>query len=614
MPKTTRRLAVHPISLRELTVLRIEDLTTGMRRVVLGGAQLEAFTSANGIPQPAFRSEGFDDDIRLIFPYPGRTEPVLPIQEEGHLEFPKDPRPISKVYTVRRWDPANRELTVDFVKHGTGIATIWAYRAQPGDRIHIAGPAASRDLPRADCLLVVGDDTAVPAISRLLEELPADVRAQVFIEIASDEHRQRLRELPGVTVTWLSRHGAPAGSTTLLIDAVTAATWDGSVFAWIAGESTMVTSVRRHLVQQRDVPRDHIEFTGYWRLGEVVTLDDDPVVPDPERNQEAFAKLHELAELLPPLAIRAAVNLGLAEQLSTGVTGPDDLAAAAGADPIGVAKLLRYLHSIEIVRPSADGGYELTDAGGYLTDDFVVDILHRDGYDGRRQLAFFGLEESVRTGREGYTAATGADFASLLGQEWYEHRMLGIWADYGRYLAEPLATLPIWESVGDVTVRSDGAGVLAQALVANHPGIRVRIAALPSRCAWFRTDLSSLDEGRLSRISFTDAAPFDPTPASDAVLIVRTLAALANPDAVLALRRAAGSLTPGGRLFVHEERLNPDEADEHEAEADLLNYTLHGTGVRTDAELRMLFDAAGLEVENAETFGWGSTLYRLSPR
>lgn len=58
MPKTTRRLAVHPISLRELTVLRIEDLTTGMRRVVLGGAQLEAVTSANGIPQPAFRSEG----------------------------------------------------------------------------------------------------------------------------------------------------------------------------------------------------------------------------------------------------------------------------------------------------------------------------------------------------------------------------------------------------------------------------------------------------------------------------------------------------------------------------------------------------------------------------
>ncbi len=176
MAKTIRRVTVHPISLRELRVLRIEDLTSGMRRVTLGGDELGAFTSSNGLSQPPLRSDGFDDDVRLILPYPGRPEPVLPIQEEGHVDWPKDPRPISRVYTVRRWDPERGELDVDFVKHGTGIATVWAYRARPGDRIHVAGPAASRDLPRADWLLVVGDDTALPAIARLLEEASPKTR------------------------------------------------------------------------------------------------------------------------------------------------------------------------------------------------------------------------------------------------------------------------------------------------------------------------------------------------------------------------------------------------------------------------------------------------------
>ena len=220
----------------------------------------------------------------------------------------------------------------------------------------------------------------------------------------------------------------------------------------------------------------------------------------------------------------------------------------------------------------------------------------------------------MRTGREGYTAATGSDFAHLLEQEWYEHKMLGVWADYGRYLAEPLAALTLWGDLGEVTVRSDGAGVIAHALVASHPGIRVSIAALPSRCAWFRSDLQTLDAAQLSRISFAEAAPFDPTAPSDAVLLVRTLGSLATDDAVLALQRSVDSLRQGGRLLVHEDRLDAEELDEHETEADLLGYALHGTGVRTDAELRALFAAADLDVADAVTFGWGSTLYLLEPR
>lgn len=617
MPKTTRALTVHPISVRELTVKRTADLTDGMRRITLTGDELGAFTSATGFDQPAFRSEGFDDDIRLFFPYPGKDEPVLPIQQDGTVELPKDPRPISKVYTVRRWDPESGELDVDFVKHGTGVATVWAYRTKPGDRIHIAGPAASMALPRADWLLVVGDDTAVPAIARLLEQLPVETRAQVFIEVAHEQHKIELPELPGVAVTWLVRNGAPAGSSSLLLDAVIAAEWwEGSVFAWVAGESTHVKAVRRHLVEERGVPKDHVDFTGYWRLGEVVTLEEDPVVPDPERNEEAFEKLHELAELLPPLAIRAAVNLGIPELISRGTTQVADLAETIGADAAGVAKLLRYLHAIELVETTSAGGYQLTDAGDYLTDDFVIPILHKDGYFARRERALYGLEEAIRSGRESYTAVTGSDYQSLLRQDWYERQQLELLADYGRYLAEPLAALPIWADLATVTVRSAAAGTLAQALVSAHPGIRVTVAALPSQVAWYRDDLAKaeMDDERRGRISFAEHAPLDETVPSSAVALVRELASLTDADAALALRRAVASIEPGGRVLVHEELLDPDEHDEHEAEADVLNYALYGTGQRTDAEIRAVFGDAGLDVEAAEVFGWGSTLYRLTPR
>ena len=233
MPKTSRTLTVHPISLREVEVARVTDITPGMRRVTLIGEQLRAFTSENGFAQPEFRSDGFDDDIRLVFRYPGQAEPVLPVQKEKGVDLPRDPRPLSKVYTVRRWDRETGEVDVDFVKHGIGVGTTWAYRAQPGDRIHFYGPSASRALPNdADWMLVAGDDTAIPAIARLLDELSDDAQAQVFIEVAEDAHQLELRALPGVEVTWLMRDGVEAGTTTHLLDAVRAANWwDGRPFA-----------------------------------------------------------------------------------------------------------------------------------------------------------------------------------------------------------------------------------------------------------------------------------------------------------------------------------------------------------------------------------------------
>ena len=252
MPRTIRDGVVHPISVRELEVKRVRDVTTGMRRVTLTGAQLDAFIS-NGFAQPAFRTAGFDDDVKLVFCYPGDDAPVLPIQKDGSIEFPKGKRPLAKSYTVRHFDAAAGELDIDFVKHGTGVATTWALRCKPGDRVHVAGPARSAFLPRdIDWMLVAGDETALPAIGRLLEEAPAGLRVQAFVEVTEPAHQQEFTTEADATVTWLFRGTAAPGTTTLLIDAVRAAQWwPGEVYAWVSGETMSVKPLRRHLVDQQ---------------------------------------------------------------------------------------------------------------------------------------------------------------------------------------------------------------------------------------------------------------------------------------------------------------------------------------------------------------------------
>ncbi|MFE5874163.1 siderophore-interacting protein [Rhodococcus sp. NPDC056506] len=275
MPRNTRPITAYPVTLRELEVRRVTDVSPGMRRVTLTGAQLDAFTNADGHVEPAFASTGFDDDIRLLFAYPGETDPVLPVIVDGSVTFAAGRRPLARAYTVRRYDPRTRELDVDFVVHGGGVATTWARDASPGGRIHIAGPSVSQGLPHDyEHLLVVGDETALPAIARLLEELPADARGQVFVEIADSVHIQSVRELPGVSITWLPREEAEPGITSLLLDAVRAAEWsDGRVFAWLAGEQATVRSLRRYLIRDRGIAKTDIDFTGYWKRGDTVRAD-----------------------------------------------------------------------------------------------------------------------------------------------------------------------------------------------------------------------------------------------------------------------------------------------------------------------------------------------------
>ncbi|WP_307798080.1 SIP domain-containing protein [Actinoplanes flavus] len=605
------------MTLREVAVVRVVDLTPGMRRVTLAGAQLGEFTSSNGFPQPAFASTGFDDDIRLAFCYPGQTEPVLPVQKEKGIEVPRDPRPLSRVYTVRRWDPVAGELDVDFVRHGVGTATTWAYRAQPGDRIHLAGPGSSKALPAgADWLLVAGDDTALPAIGRLLDEIGPDTRAQVFIEIAEHEHRQDFPEGPGVEVTWLVRDGAEAGTTRLLSDAVrNCGWWDGRPFAWLAGEHTAVRDLRRHLVEDRGMPKEDIDFTGYWRRGEVVTLDTDEAVPDPGKTRTPFEKLHDLTELIAPTAIRTAVELGVPDLISRGVTGVEDLATRVDADARALGKLLRYLHALGVLTETEPGHYGLTPVGEVLTLEFIVDSLHPAGVVGREMLGVHGLTESVRTGRASYASVTGQTFTEVRTEQDYEDRYLERLAKFQASLAEPIAKSGLLAGVGHLVLHSGGAGAQAREFVAAHDSLHVTICALPAQADWLRRDLPDTipDERQRARVSVAGQSVFEPSPPADAVFVIRAFKTLADADAAHALRRAAENLLPGGRVLLVEDLLDTDDLDEHDGEADLLALTVHGSGLRTAAELDAVIARAGLVRAARHTVGWGTTVHELVP-
>lgn len=617
MPKTARRLTVHPPTLREVEVVRVLDVTPGMRRVTLAGDQLGAFSTGEGIARPAFVSTGFDDDIALYFSYPGQDDVVLPVQGAATLTAPRDPRPLSRTYTVRRWDPAIGELDVDLVAHGVGIGTTWAHRARPGDRIHLAGPSSSKSLPEdADWLLLAGDDTTIPAVARLLDELPDDARAQVFLEVAADAHRTELRALPHVEVTWLVRDGAEAGTTTLLVDAVRAADgWAGRPFAWIAGERAAVRDLRRHLVEDRAVPKAGIEFTGYWRRGAVVALEDDAALPDPERSRTPFERLHDLTELVAPLAIRTAVELDVPELISRGITSVSDLAARTGTDERALGKLLRYLQTLDVLTATAPGHYDLAPVGEVLTVEFMAEYLHPAGVLGREMLGIHGLTEAIRTGRASYASVAGRTFADVRAEQGYADRYLERLAGFQTALAVSLAGSGLLTGVGHLVIHSDGAGALAAELVTTYGELRVSICALPAQADWLRRDLPETipEEHRRARVGVVEQSVFEPGPTADAVLVSRAFKNLPDADAAHALRRAAENLVAGGRVLLIEETLDLDDLDEHDGEADLLALTVHGSGLRTAAELDAVLARAGLVRRAVHTVGLGTTVHELVP-
>jgi len=237
---------------------RVERLTPHMTRIVLGGAGLAGFDAG----------EFTDHYVKLLFPVEGVAYPEPFDLQKIREDLPREHWPRMRTYTVRRWDPQLRELTIDVVLHGDeGLAGPWAMRVQPGDVVRFAGPGGGYT-PAADAAwhLLAGDESAVPAIAASVERLPKGARAHVFIEVAGPEEELKL-ETPGdATVTWLHRGSGRVGDA--LVQAVTELDFpDGDVHAFVHGEAGFVKELRRLLLKERGVPRERLSISGYWRLG-----------------------------------------------------------------------------------------------------------------------------------------------------------------------------------------------------------------------------------------------------------------------------------------------------------------------------------------------------------
>jgi NADPH-dependent ferric siderophore reductase len=241
-------------------VLRTSLVTPRMIRVVLGGPGLAGFEAG----------EFTDHYVKLLFAPEGArySAPFDPTQIQA--ERPRAEWPVTRTYTVRSWDAAQSELTLDFVYHGDhGLAGPWAAAARPGDVISFFGPGGGyAPDPRADWHLLVGDESALPAIAASLERIPAGVPVTALIEVEDGAERQSLNSPGPLDLTWVYRATSPAAPGFELTDAVRALTWrDGAVQAFVHGEAALVKEVRRHLRFERGVRRQDLSASGYWRRG-----------------------------------------------------------------------------------------------------------------------------------------------------------------------------------------------------------------------------------------------------------------------------------------------------------------------------------------------------------
>ncbi|MEV4494004.1 siderophore-interacting protein [Micromonospora coxensis] len=251
-------MADRPKTVTSARVVRTERPTPHLVRVVLGGEELA------GLPVGQYT----DHYVKLLFPPDGVTYPHPVDLATIKREYPAEQWPRLRAYTVRAWDPTAGELTLDVVHHGDeGLAGPWAARLRPGDEVLFTGPGgAYAPDPTADWHLLVGDESALPAIGAALERLPLDAPAVVLVEVAGPADEQPLPSPGAVELTWLHRGDRPVGAA--LVEAVRALDFPpGRVHAFVHGEATFVKDLRRLLRVERGVPRDDLSISGYWRRG-----------------------------------------------------------------------------------------------------------------------------------------------------------------------------------------------------------------------------------------------------------------------------------------------------------------------------------------------------------
>ena len=243
---------------KSAVVESVEQVTPGLMRISVTGPDLAPFAAS----KPA-------GHMKLFFPE-GPWPPA------GGVE--NAPRPPSRTYTPRRYDVAAKRLEIEFVLHGAGLASDWAVRAKPGDTLLLsAGPGGGYAMPESVThLVVVADDTALPAVGMILEALPRDCAVTILAEIEDGREERALSPIVSSAPQWLHRKPGGAQPGALLEAAVAAlpAQPAGTQF-WIACEAGAMRRMRDFLLTQRQIERGLLHTRGYWRAGDMNYPDHD---------------------------------------------------------------------------------------------------------------------------------------------------------------------------------------------------------------------------------------------------------------------------------------------------------------------------------------------------
>lgn len=225
-----------------------------MWRLGLGGNALA------GLPpfQPAA-------SIRMVVPWPG-DQFEIPTWTGNEFLLASGSRPALRTFTPVKFDVATKQLCLDIVRHDGGAISGWAETTSRGDAAAISGPGRGEDIDsEATSYVLLGDETAIPAIRQMIEAIPDEVRIAAHIETVSIEARLELPSHPGLTVSWhdAEEEAGPCGQ---IRNAITTIEIDSGTRIWAAGEAAAMQAIRKHVFNERGVPRDHTSIRGYWKV------------------------------------------------------------------------------------------------------------------------------------------------------------------------------------------------------------------------------------------------------------------------------------------------------------------------------------------------------------
>ncbi|WP_098024857.1 siderophore-interacting protein [Streptomyces sp. st115] len=239
------------------TVRSMRRITPRMVRLTLGGEDLSEFSS-----------NGSDQHVALYFYEPG-VELPRPFTSDAARALLPVAKPRLRRYTIRDHRPELREVDMDFVLHGPDqLASGWAERVRPGDEVIWFGPSPAYPVaPVTDWTLLLGDETALPAIGAILEELPPGHRVLAAVEVADRAEEQPLPTRADATVSWLHRHDRAHGEL-LREHAVGLQLPDGRGRVWGGAERGVMRELRHHFVHVRGLDRADTHLTAYWTQGE----------------------------------------------------------------------------------------------------------------------------------------------------------------------------------------------------------------------------------------------------------------------------------------------------------------------------------------------------------